>query len=263
MVNLQGISFEHRIAEETGVATADITRAWIAARDILGLIDLWDQVNALPMSVPADVRMSLFLELRSMVERATLWLLRHRRMPLDIAGAVDAYRSGMQALIALEGAVRGPMREHTVALEATRVAAGVPEPLARWSVQWPLLHTCFDVIELSTARGQSLADVATAYWHVFDLLDLTWVWQAIGALPRSSRWQNQARSALRDDLVGALADLTADALSAGGALAWASTNERLVARTLAMFTELRRVDAHDLTTLSVAVRQLRTLALLT
>jgi hypothetical protein len=29
-----------------------------------------------------------------------------------------------------------------------------------------------------------------------------------------------------------------------------------------IFNDLRRVDAHDLTTLSVAVRQLRTLALL-
>jgi hypothetical protein len=31
---------------------------------------------------------------------------------------------------------------------------------------------------------------------------------------------------------------------------------------MAMFNDLRRVDAHDLTTLSVAVRQLRTLALI-
>lgn len=263
LVNLSGISFLHRVAEETGVADVDTTRAWLAARDVLGLVDLWERVTQLSGRLPVETQLDLFLELRSMAERSTLWLLRHRRLPLDIQAAVDTYRDGMAALVALEGAVRGPLREVTSQLEAARVGAGVPPDLARVSVQWPLLHTCFDIIDLSTTSGTALAEVATIYWHVFDALDLTWLWQAIGALPRSTRWQTQARSALRDDLVGALADLAADVLSAGGVGAWQSANERLVARAIAMFTELRRVDAHDLTTLSVAVRQLRMLALLT
>ncbi len=90
-----------------------------------------------------------------------------------------------------------------------------------------------------------------------------WLWEAVGKLPRGTRWQTQARSALRDDLVAALADLADDAMKAGGVAEWQSTNERLVTRTMAMFTDLRRVDSHDVTTLSVAVRQLRNLALLT
>ncbi|MGZ7023642.1 MAG: hypothetical protein ACXVJ3_20580, partial [Ilumatobacteraceae bacterium] len=44
---------------------------------------------------------------------------------------------------------------------------------------------------------------------------------------------------------------------------WAAANERVVARAIAMFTEIRRADAYDLTTISVALRQLRNLALIT
>jgi len=193
----------------------------------------------------------------------TLWLLRHRKLPLDIGAAVDAYRDGVQGLARLEGTLRGKLREGAFALEAGRLAAGVPEGLAERSVQWRLLHTGFDMIELSARTGHSTADVAAAYWHAFDELDLLWLWEGVGSLPRSTRWQTQARSALRDDLVAALADLAEDVLAAGGVPAWRSANERLVERTMAMFTDLRRVDAHDLTTLSVAVRQLRNLALLT
>ena len=36
----------------------------------------------------------------------------------------------------------------------------------------------------------------------------------------------------------------------------------MIARARTLFTEIRRVDSHDLTTLSVALRQLRNLALL-
>jgi len=97
---------------------------------------------------------------------------------------------------------------------------------------------------------------------VFDQLDVSWLWQAIGSLPRSNRWQTQARSALRDDLLAALADLTEDALIAGSVGDWSHANERMISRAMGMFADLRRVDAHDLTTLSVALRQLRNLALL-
>jgi glutamate dehydrogenase len=139
----------------------------------------------------------------------------------------------------------------------------VPELLAQRSVQWRLLHTCFDIIELARSTSHSLTHVSTTYWHVFETLDLMWLWEAVGKLPRSDRWQTQARSALRDDLVAALRDLAEDAVQANGVPEWQSANERLVGRTMTMFTELRRVDTHDLTTLSVAVRQLRNLALLT
>ena len=263
MVNLSGISFDHRVGEETGVGVVEVTRAWVAARDILDLVDLWHQVDALTGRVKPDVQIDLFLELRSMGERATLWLLRHRKLPLDIRAAVDEFRDGMTALVEMEGTLRGKLREAGFALEASRLAAGVPELLAQRSVQWRLLHTCFDIIELARATGHSLTHVSTAYWHVFESLDLLWLWEAVGKLPRSDRWQTQARSALRDDLVAALRDLAEDAVQAGGVAQWQSANERLVGRTMAMFTELRRVDSHDLTTLSVAVRQLRNLALLT
>ena len=198
-----------------------------------------------------------------MAERGTLWLLRHRKLPLDIEAAVATYRTGMQQLISLDGSLRGRLRDQAFAAEASRLAAGVPEALAQRSVQWPLLHTCFDMIELSARLGRSLKDVAAAYWHVFDVLDLSWLWDAVGGLPRSTRWQTQARSALRDDLIGALADLTEDALVAGTVPDWQAANDRMVNRMMGMFTQLRRVDAHDVTTLSVAVRQLRNLALLT
>ena len=263
MVNLSGISFDHRVGEETGVGVVEITRAWLAARDVLGLVELWDQVDALTGQVKPDVQIDLFLELRSMAERATLWLLRHRKLPLDLGAAVEAYRAPICSLVELEGTLRGKLRDAAFALEASRLAAGVPEGLAQRSVQWPLLHTAFDMVELSGRTGSSTSEVAGAYWHVFEELDLLWLWEAVGRLPRGTRWQNQARSALRDDLVAALGDLAEEVLAAGGVADWQSANERLVQRTMTMFTELRRVDSHDITTLSVAVRQLRNLALLT
>ena len=263
LVNIQGISFDHRIAEEAGMSVVNTTRAWVAARDILGTSELWHRVDSLTGAVKADVQMELFLELRQMTERATLWLMRHRTLPLDIGTAVSEFRPGIGELsVSLEGHLQGRMREAVFASEAGRLASGVPEDLAQRSVQWSLLHTGFDVIDLAARENSPVNRVASAYWQVFDTLELAWLWDAIGGLPRSTRWQTQARAALRDDLVAALADLTADTLRVGGVTDWFHAFERLIATSVAIFTDLRRVDAHDLTTLTVAVRQLRTLALL-
>jgi glutamate dehydrogenase len=214
--------------------------------------------------VRVDVQLELFLELRRMLERAVLWTLRHRRPPVDIAAVVEQFRTPMAELAArFDEVLSGRMRDQVFAVEASRLAAGVPEVLAQRSAAWPLLHTAFDIIELAQHEGAEPVDVAASYWQMFDAVDGGWLWDAIGALPRSDRWQTQARSALRDDLLAVLADLTADARALGSVAAWRSANDRAVARSGAMFTEIRRAERFDITVLSVALRQLRNLALTT
>lgn len=264
MANLSGISFDNRMTEDTGAGVVDVMRAWIAARDIFDFQSVWDEIEALPSHVKLDTQLDLFLEVRRMVERSALWLLRHRRPPLDIAAVVGEFKPGVIELSStLDTHLRGRLRDQMFANEAARLAAGVPERLAQRSVTWPLMHTAFDVIDLAVRQKMSVGVTTAAYWEMFDTLDLGWLWDAVGALPRNDRWQTQARSALRDDLMGALADLADEALYIGGAREWVSANERVVSRALAMFTEIRRADAFDLTTLSVALRQLRNLVLIT
>ena len=264
MVNLSGISFDNRMTEDTGAGVVDVMRAWVAARDIFNFPATWEQIEALPTHVKLDTQLDLFLEARRMVERGALWLLRHRRPPLEIASVVAEFRPGITELSrTLESHLRGKVRDQLFANEAARLAAGVPESVAQRSVAWPLMHTSFDIIDLASRQHLTVRETAAAYWEVFDTLELGWLWDAVGMLPRNDRWQTQARSALRDDLMGALADLADDALYVGGAAEWAAANERVVSRAMAMFAEIRRTDTYDLTTLSVALRQLRNLVLIT
>ena len=45
MVNLAGISFDHRMTEQSGASVADVTRAFVASRNILGFKELWDEID--------------------------------------------------------------------------------------------------------------------------------------------------------------------------------------------------------------------------
>ena len=264
MANLSGISFDNRMTEDTGAGVVDVMRAWVAARDVFDFPEMWEQIEALPSHVKLDTQLEMFLEARRMVERGALWLLRHRRPPIGIAAVVAEFQPGIRELsTTLETHLIGRKRDELYGNEAARITAGVPDLLAQRSVVWPLMHTAFDIIDLTTRQSLTVKQAASAYWAMFAELELAWLWDAVGALPRNDRWQTQARSAMRDDLMSALADLADDAMYVGGAKEWVAANERVVGRAMAMFTEIRRADAFDLTTLSVALRQLRNLALIT
>ncbi len=263
MVNLSGISFDHRMTEDTGASVVDVTRAWVVAREVFGFSALWKAIDDLGAEVRLDTQLELFLDCRRMVERGALWVLRHCRPPYDLTATAARFRPGIAELSrGLGPLLRGRMAEVMQSGEASRLAAGVPEEVAERAGVWPLLHTGFDAVELAESRGRTVLDVAAVQWALFDELDVMWLWEAIGALPRSDRWQTQARSAVRDDLLSTLTALTEACLAGGGVVEeWIAANSRGVTRVAGMLTEIRRAESYDLTTMSVALRQLRNLAL--
>ncbi len=97
-VNRAGISYDFRMTEETGASVVDSTRAHIAAQAIFAMEDLWSPIEALDGAVAPDVQLRMVLALRHMVERGALWLLRHRRPPLDITTTVAAFADGAREL---------------------------------------------------------------------------------------------------------------------------------------------------------------------
>ncbi|RLE23082.1 MAG: hypothetical protein DRJ50_06720 [Actinobacteria bacterium] len=264
MVNLAGISFDHRMTEDSGAAVSDVARAFLASRNIFGFSDKWREIDQLGSSIDLDVQIRLFMDARRMAERGTVWLLRHRHPPLDIADAVNTFSTGLAFLCdSLDSIVVGRVKDDIDSLRTTRIEQGIPADLAAQSARWPWMHTGFDIVELAHTESCDVVDAATTYWSVFDAFDIGWLWDGVGALSRSDRWQEQARSSLRDDLMTALADLSRNVMrSAGGSpTEWIAANDRAVGRAVAMHTEIRRAESFDLTTLSVALRQLRNLAL--
>ena len=110
MVNRAGTSFDFRMTDETGAGVADITRAHVVASDVHGMPRWWDRIDHLDPAIETDVQFELFLDLRRMVERGVLWLLRHRRPPLDLGGDGRRVRPGHRGAGG-RAAGRGPRRD--------------------------------------------------------------------------------------------------------------------------------------------------------
>ena len=268
MVNRCGTSFTFRLEEETGAPPAEIARAYTAAREIFGMRDLWVEIEALDTRVEVQTQTRMLLAGRRLVERATRWLLRNRRPPLEIAATVSYFSEGTADLgrhipeFLLDGA-----REELERAAEGLAEANVPPELARRVATLNTMSSALDIVDVADATDQPIETAAEAYFALGDRLRLHWLRHHVEALPRDNRWRALARAALRDDLYGQQAELTAEILRATPddlppperIDAWVEGHRGPVERVLQILTDINASGAFDLATLSVALREIRNL----
>ncbi|MCB1826709.1 MAG: NAD-glutamate dehydrogenase, partial [Candidatus Competibacteraceae bacterium] len=59
----------------------------------------WSAIEALDNQVPASVQITMIGYSQRLLERASLWLLRHRRPPLAIEAVVKQFNPGVTTLM--------------------------------------------------------------------------------------------------------------------------------------------------------------------
>jgi len=121
------------------------------------------------------------------------------------------------------------------------------------------------VVECARLYETDLEQTAEVYYEIAARVHLDAILNEISALPRTNRWQTLARSALRYDLYGAMAALTASVLqakpgteAAEAVESWAERNAAAIAMLHEATAEAARSD-EKLAVLSVSLRQIRSL----
>ena len=128
-------------------------------------------------------------------------------------------------------------------------------------------YSLLDVIDIADIVDRDPAEVADTYFALMDHLGTDGLLTAVSRLARDDRWHSLARLAIRDDIYGSLRALCFDVLAVGEPdengeekiAEWEMTNSSRVTRARRTLTEIYEDDEHDLATLSVAARQIRSM----
>ena len=268
IVDHAGTTFVSRLAEETGADTAHIARAYAVAVAVFEMRGFWREVEALDDFVDEETEFKMLLQGRRLLTRAARWLVRKRRPPLDIAAAVADYAPGAATLWqALPELLSGLDGDAWYARVAEFADAGVPSALASRVAALDALFFAFDVVESARGSEQPVRRAAGIHFGLDRRLELAWLRDRILELPRADLWQTLARAALRDDLykthralTAAVLDASSTSIDGSAAIeAWVEASAATVERYLGMLTHIRATHGNDLTTLSVAVRELANL----
>jgi glutamate dehydrogenase len=213
------------------------------------------------------VQIDLLLEGRRLVERASRWLLGNRPRELDIASTVTHFRPGAMVLYASVTRLLSPEDAEPLARRADELRErGVPEDLATRVSALPIMFSALDIVTVADETELDVERVGAVHFRLGSRLGLHWLRDRIVALPRDNRWRARARAALRDDVYAIHRVITSEVLRSGDpgtdpeqlVGAWIESNPAS-SRALQTIGDIRSGQSYDLTTLPVAVRELRNL----
>ncbi|MGE2723798.1 NAD-glutamate dehydrogenase [Mycolicibacterium pulveris] len=269
VVDVSGITYVYRITDDVGVGTVDAVRSYAATNAIFGISKRWRQIRATAADgVPVAVTDRMTLDLRRLVDRAGRWLLNYRPQPLAVGAETNRFAAKVEALTPrmsewLRGDDKAIVSKHANEL----TSHGIPKDLAYVTAAGLYQYSLLDVIDIADIVEREPDEVADTYFALMDHLGTDGLLTAVSRLPRDDRWHSLARLAIRDDIYGSLRALCLDVLAVGEPnesgeekiAEWEMTNSSRVTRARRTLAEIYESGQHDLATLSVASRQIRSM----
>jgi glutamate dehydrogenase len=266
LVNGAGMTFWPRLAGETGASAAELTRANFVAREIFASLELREELKTYDNKLDAEVQTRMRIEMRTLVERASRWLVNNRRPPLDSQATVDYFSETVQmVMVQLPELMTG--RELTWFEERRDrlMAKSVPEYLASRVAVLNAAYMLLGLVEIANRDKLDPAEVVRLHFALGERLGLPVLMQRILALPREDRWQTMARGAVRDDLTAVHTQLTGQVLLSTSPddsvpariAAWEDNDQVVVTRAASTLDEICADESADLARMSVGLRVVR------
>ena len=268
LVGTMGAIFHLHLADLTGSDAAQITRAYIAARDILGTPALNAAIESLDNQVDARVQIEMLNQSAAAMQQCIAWLLRNQPGPLNIQALVSAFRPGCDKLRTLLKKTLGDNESAAMAKRSKKLAAhGVPSALAEQIAALPALGYAVDIVNLSARRKCPIEHAAGIYFQVREILGLDWTQQAIDALPANNDWHERARFSLGNDLRANHTAIADHVLSNAGKVShdvlrdvlierWLTKNRHAIQAIEKMTADLTAEHTPDFAMLSVLISEL-------
>ncbi|MGH8502782.1 MAG: NAD-glutamate dehydrogenase [Gammaproteobacteria bacterium] len=269
IVNRMGSTFYMLARERTGGRADDIARAYAAACEIFSAREVWAAIEALDNTVAAARQLEMMTAICRLIDRATVWLLRNRRTPLDIAATAQHFSAGVEAV---RTRIPRLLREHGYDELESHIAAlrdaGVPEDIARHVAGQEIVFAALNIVTVARDMDTSIEPVTDVYFELGFALSFDWLYTCVRDLPALDYWHRGARGMLRDELSVELRHLTTDVLRLTPESqsfkqridTWLELKQAKLAHYRSVIAELKSAGKPNFAMLSVAVREVRALA---
>jgi glutamate dehydrogenase len=203
MINMCGPTFPSRLRAAAGCDTTALVIAFAAAREILGVDALWDQVSALDGKASAGGQLALYKALAYAQRSLTFWLARRAfKDKSTVKQLVQAYGPSVKALSALGTAILSPFEQKAAAKRAKAyVADGAPEALALAVAALQPVTTAADLVDLGNASSWSVENVARLYHQVGAAFGFDRLRSAAGSFVGGDAFERLAVRRLIEDML--------------------------------------------------------------
>ncbi len=270
LVDLMGATFVSRIVRDTGRSAEDVVRAWLVAARLAGHRALLEQLAEQEVALPTAATYRWLLGLSRVLERTSRWVLQHTDPKTPPTRIVDENVEGLALLRrGFAEVVAGEERTLFEARVAEIQELGAGAELARDLITLRFLDQLLEILEVARETGSEGISTGRTYYAVSEAFEIPWLRRVTFEAAGDDHWEQRAAQALSEDLFRAHRRLVVSALNDGDVSSdRAPDKTRTVlgsrSRHLGHFRdvleELKAEDAPGLAAISVAVRELSTLA---
>ncbi|SEC15850.1 glutamate dehydrogenase [Rhizobiales bacterium GAS191] len=195
VINRAGPTVAARLAGETGLDPALMTRAYAAVRDSFGLLDLNTAIDALDGKIGGEAQLGLYRSIQDVVLSQLAWFMRNAKLGSgQLTETVASFKAGIAAVQAsLDRSLRPAAASARAARTEELIKAGAPEPLARAIADLASLSSAPDIVMIAQKSGKPIEAVAAAHFGTDDMLGIGTLCAAAAQMPLADAYDRLAR----------------------------------------------------------------------
>ncbi len=268
IVDEMGLTFLHRLQDETGSEIPDIVRAYSIVREVFEVVQLKDIVRQLSVDIEDTIKIRILQELNRLTRRGTRWFLRNRAYITDIETSIQRFTLGVRQVVTmLPTVLKGKANKDASAFSKELIQAKISKELAYRVGFMSAMFSALDIVDAALDMNMKIEPVASLYYTIGSKLDLSWLREQIKQHPVNTHWDALARAAFRDDLDSKQRDLAVGILKSAQVVqetgnlvdSWLKKHEWFMTRWKHMMDELKSSQGSDFTRFAVTLRELREL----
>lgn len=267
VVNWAGLTFVYEVKEETGLGVGDIVAAFVVVREVFGLQQQWDAINALDYKVSAETQYDMHQSVSDSLKAQVLWMLRNLEQPFNVSGFVDRFKEPFEKLFGIKQSVLSkPAQTAFVERRDGLKAEGVGHDLATFVSAFEVLASGPDIIMVSEECGKSVDYVAGVHFALGDLLHFDWLRQRADRIALEDHWETLATRSILEDLADQQRQLVQEVCKTAGdktvkqaMAAWEKSRATTLIRSERLAEDLRSSGTLSVAKLSFAARHLRSI----
>ncbi len=269
LVNRVGAHSLSVLLEVTGKPIAEVVRALYLAIEILSAESHWQEFESLDYKVASHCQDAMMLRLVRLVRDSARWLLRNCPEGESIEADARRFMTSLTSVRKLLPTVLTAQNLEVLESEVeTCRGEGVPPALAKAHAEHRFLLPALGLIETATEINEPLETMAGAYYIMGEALRLDGLADLVAAIVPTSSWDAKVRSGALDDLLWRQKRLARRLLTESDSKkgiqarvdAWFAANDKKLARTQRVLSELQAEQLVDLAMVTVVMRELKRLS---
>jgi glutamate dehydrogenase len=265
IVNEMGFTFVHRMYDETGAPVSAIVSAFMIARSIMKMDDVWQSLQSMQLTVDASFMTTILMLYVRLLRRLTRWLLRSERRRLDIKSTINKYQGPLHSfMLTLQDGFNTRFTHYFDNQLKNYKSKGLSESQAQSITHLYGLFAVLDILQIAEYKLVPVETAAAAFFAVGDHLDLEYIRYQIIQHESNDHWEALAREAVRDELDAQQRQLTESVLQEKDTIEqfnkrlkdWSSEHRSLIERWNQLLKYFRGSGNISYTMFYVAMREL-------